>query len=65
MRSSRPGPYFKISGRRLCLPGPMALFQPLVERLGPGRGPPELGVPVPGDRQQVRVEGVAQFVDRL
>ena len=32
---------------------------------GQGVWPTELGVPVVGDREQVRVEGVAQLVDRL
>ena len=37
----------------------LALLQPFVEAVGPGCGAPELGVPVLGDREQARVEGVA------
>ena len=46
------------------LPGPVAHVEPLVEGLRPGRRTPELRVPVPGDREQPRIKGVAELVDR-
>jgi hypothetical protein len=48
---------------RLGLAGLMAHLKPLVQGIRPQRGPPKLGVPVTGDRQQVRIKGVAELIN--
>lgn len=50
-----PRPVSQQERRRLSLPGTMAARQPLVQALGPGRGPPELGVPIASDGQKARI----------
>jgi hypothetical protein len=50
---------------RLALSGVVAHPQPLVERVRPPGGPAELGRPVTGDRQQLRVQRLLQVLDGL
>ncbi len=51
--------------RWLSLPCGVAHIQPLVERVRPRCGRAELACPVPGDREQVRVERPPQVLDQL
>src|SRR6476469_10026159 len=50
---------------RLALSCRVADVQPLVESVGPGCRPAEFAPPLPGDRQQPRIERLLQLLDRF